>query len=72
LVASSGTERHADWLPMLMLQLEAGLCSGDNEISELIGTSFVENLLGEDQLIRSIIPFMGEMLRKEVKSICGI
>ncbi len=70
-IASAGTEQ-AHWLSQLLEQLEGGLASGDEDIVELIGVSFVENLSGENAAIRLLIPFMGEALRKEVKSICGV
>ena len=70
-IASAGSEQ-AHWLTELLEQLEAGLASGDDDIVELIGVSFVENLSGENAAIQRLIPFMGEALRKEVKSICGV
>lgn len=70
-IASAGSEQ-ADWLPKLLQQLEAGLVSGDGDIAELVGVSFVENLSGENAAIQALIPAMGDALRKEVRSICGV
>lgn len=70
-ISSAGSEQ-VHWLSPLLEQLEAGLASGDDDIAELIGVSFVENLSGENDAIRLLIPFMGAALRKEVKSICGV
>jgi hypothetical protein len=69
---AGANDRKANWLPTLLEQLEAGLASGDDDIVELIGVSFVENLSGESSAIRALIPSMGEALRKEVRSICGV
>jgi hypothetical protein len=70
-VASVGNE-HADWLPGLLRRIEAGLLSGDGDIAELIGVSFVENLSGENAALKNLVPVMGEALRREVRSICGV
>lgn len=61
-----------NWLPEFLQQLEVGLVFGDNDIANLIAVSFVENLLGEDATIHALLPLMGEALRKEVNTICGI
>jgi len=61
-----------NWLPEFLQQLEDGLVSRDSDIANLIAVSFVENLLGEDATIDALLPLMGEALRKEVKTICGV
>ena len=70
-IASAGREQ-ADWLPKLLQQLEAGLASGNGDIAELVGVSFVENLSGENAAIQTLLPLMGEALRRELRSICGV
>lgn len=71
-VAASTGSTQANWLHDFLQQLEAGMVSGDTDIAELVGVSFVENLSGQNAALRSLVPSMGEMLRKEVKSICGV
>jgi hypothetical protein len=70
-MASTGREE-VDWLPKSLQRVENGLASGDEDVAELIGVSFVENLAGENAAIQSLIPSMGKELRKEVKLICGV
>jgi hypothetical protein len=72
LVVASVSHEQADWLPALLKQLEAGLVSGDGDIAELIGVSFVENLSGENAALKNLVPAMGEALRREVRLICGV
>ena len=62
----------AGWLSTLLELLESGLCSGRSEIAELIGVSFVENLCAENAAVHSLLPKLGEGLRKEFRSICGV
>ena len=69
-IANAGREQ-AVWLSKLLQQLEAGLSSGNHDIAELVGVSFVENLSGENSAIQALLPAMGSTLRREVKSICG-
>ena len=64
--------KQAEWLSILLQQLEAGLLSGNGDVAELIAVSFVENLSGENAAIQTLLPEMGEALRREVKSICGV
>lgn len=52
--------------------LEQGLQSGDKQVAELIGVSFVENLSSEKATLEGLLPRLGEALRREVKSICGV
>ena len=59
------------WLTRLLQQLDSGLASGVDEVAELIGVSFVENLCDENHVIDVLRPWMGEALRREVKAICG-
>jgi hypothetical protein len=70
-IASAELEDSADSLSMLLTLLEDGLNSGDNEVAELIGVSFVENLCGEEYAIQLLLPRMGKSLRQEMKYICG-
>ena len=70
-VANVGDER-VKWLNTLLQQLEAGLIAGDDDVAELVVVSFVENLTGENAAILALIPGMGHVLRREVKSICGV
>ena len=70
-IANAGREQ-ADWLSTFLQQLEAGLVSGNDDIAELVAVSFVENLSGENAVIQTLLPTMGEALRREVKSICGV
>lgn len=71
-VAVVGCKQPVDWLNALLQQLEAGLVSGNGDVAELIAVSFVENLSGENAAIQTLLPEMGEALRGEVKSICGV
>jgi hypothetical protein len=71
-VTASTRGEQVDWLPGFLQQLEAGLVSGDDDVAELVAVSFVENLSGENAAIRNLVPSMGEMLRREVKAICGV
>jgi hypothetical protein len=71
LVIASASREQPAWLPKLLQQLEVGLLSGDSDVAELIGVSFVENLSGENAALKTLIPTMGETLRREVRSICG-
>lgn len=60
------------WLTLLVRQLEAGLSSGSEEVAELVGVSFVENLCGETEALAMLLPRMGQAMRQEVKAICGV
>jgi hypothetical protein len=55
----------------LLLAVEDGLRSDDNEVSDLVAVSFVENLCGEIEAIRTIIPMLGPTTRSELRSLCG-
>jgi hypothetical protein len=61
-----------DIVVRLLNFLEAELRSGDKEVSELVGVSFVENLIGEQVALSLLLPLMGPNLRREVKAICGV
>jgi hypothetical protein len=71
-IASTSCGRSAEWRTKLLQQLESGLVSGSGEVAELVAVSFVENLCGESTAIEALLPNMGNALRKELKSICGI
>ena len=63
-----------DWQPSLvrlLAHLEEGLRKGIQEINDLIGTSFAENLIGEPGGLRSLWPLMGPLLKKDVENFCG-
>lgn len=62
---------HSSAMVRLLDQLESGLRDGDSEVNELIGVSFVENLLGEVETVRYLKPLMGERLRTELAIMCG-
>ena len=62
----------ADWLARFLSQMDAELLSGNDEVAELIGVSFVENLCGENAAIQALLPRLSKALRTEVKSICGV
>ena len=51
--------------------LEAGLSDGNDEVKELIGVSFAENLIGEVEGLERLRPLMGSILRTEVDRFCG-
>ncbi len=51
--------------------METGLTSGTDEVKELIGVSFVENLCGEKAALRLLKPLMGPRMKKEVENVCG-
>ena len=70
-VSTAKQGSNSNWLSRMLGYFEAELLSGNEEVAELLGVSFVENLCGEDEAIQPLLPIMGEMLRKEVKSICG-
>lgn len=72
LVIKNVGREQVDWLPELLQQLEVGLESGNDDIAELVGVSFVENLVGENAAIQTLLPGMGDALRREVRSICGV
>jgi hypothetical protein len=72
LVIANSSREQPEWLPSLFRQVEAGLESGNGSIAELVGVSFVENLSGEEVAIRALMPLMGQLLRREVRSICGV
>jgi hypothetical protein len=71
-IAGAEHEDSADSLSTLLTLLEGGLNSGDSDVAELIGVSFVENLCGEDDAIQLLLPRMGRSLRQEMKRICGV
>lgn len=72
LVIASAINKQVDWLPKLLQQLEVGLVSGNADIADLVGVSFVENMTGEYVTIQALAPVMGAALRREVKLICGV
>ena len=61
------SENH-EMIAKLLEYLEEGLQSGDEEIENLIGVSFAENLLGETKTIKLLNPFMGKLLKKEIET----
>ena len=69
LVIKNVGREQVDWLPKLLQQLEVGLESGNDDIAELVGVSFVENLVGENAAIQTLLPGMGDALRREVRSV---
>jgi len=71
-IASTARSEPAEWRAKLLQQLESGLESGNSDVAELVGVSFVENLCGENAAVEALLPTMGNALRKELKSICGI
>jgi hypothetical protein len=54
-------------LQRLLTYLEAGIQSNSTEISELAGVSFLENLMGEDAALVTLLPMMGKALRHEAQ-----
>jgi hypothetical protein len=72
LVISKVRREQTEWLPKFLQQLELGLSSDNNDIKELIGVSFVENLCGEDEVIQTLLPTMEAALRREIQLICGV
>jgi hypothetical protein len=52
--------------------LERGLQSDDQQVKELIGVSFIENLSDEEVALHRLLPQFGEALRREVRSIHGV
>lgn len=71
-VATAARDECPDWLTRLLQQLESGLLSGSSAVAELVGVSFVENLCGETEAIAMLLPRMGDALRREVRTICGV
>jgi len=58
-------------LRRLFLIVEEGLRSNEPDVSGLVAVSFVENFCGEDKAVPSLIPLMGEVTRRELRSLCG-
>ena len=54
----------------LLALLEAAL-GNDGEVDELIGVSFVENLIGEEAALAVLRPLMGPRLRGELDRVSG-
>ena len=71
-IASTARTEASDWRTKLLVRLESGIESGGDDVAELVGVSFVENLCGENAAIEILLPEMGNALRKELKSICGV
>lgn len=71
-VTTTARDECPEWLIRLLQQLEWGLLSGSSEVAELVGVSFVENLCGEAKAIAVLLPRMGDALRREVRTICGV
>jgi hypothetical protein len=51
--------------------LEIGLTDGSDEVKNLVGVSFAENLIGEESGLARLKPMMGSVLRMEVDRFCG-
>ena len=54
-------------LKQLLKYLDAGIQSGSTEICELVGVSFLENLIGEDAALDKLLPMMGKALYSEAQ-----
>lgn len=61
----------AAMLQKLLDELELEYRAGDEEIRELIGASFLENLIGENAALKCLTPMMGPCLREAAQTICG-
>jgi len=55
----------------LLDHLDEGLRSGSDEVRELIGASFVENLIGETTALCALRPLMKPALKAEAAATCG-
>lgn len=55
-----------DALQRLMNHIESGLGSYEPEIAELVGVSFVGNLVGEDYILKMLLPHSGPFFRREL------
>ena len=63
-----------DWQPglvRLLGHLEEGLRKGPEEVQNLVGASFAENLMGEPAGLRRLWPLAGPLLKKELENLCG-
>ena len=69
-IADSDKPQSRDTISALFEQLESGLQAGNDEVTELIVVSFVENLVGEQISLKSLKPLMGPLLKSEVEHIC--
>ncbi len=56
----------------VLVLIEEGLRSSDDDVVNLVAVSFVENLCGEGDALAALIPLMGEATRRELAAMCGI
>ena len=63
-------EDRASLVPLLN-SLDEGLRVGSQAVQELIGASFVENLIAEDDTLRALWPLMRPKLQELVRTCCG-
>jgi hypothetical protein len=67
----AGRLSEQDVLQRLLLLVEEGLLSDHIDVANFVAVSFIENLCGEERLIKILHPLMGEATRRELKSLCG-